>query len=250
MGASKQSEKVKNQEDRSILINFVLDRSGSMESIREATISGFNEFLRDQREEGGRAVMTLTLFDTAMEMVAQAIPVREVLELDSRSYRPDGCTALFDAIGHTLRVTDDYVAAHSPDQVLFVIMTDGEENASREFDRSSIFELIAKRQKSPGYEFIYLGANQDAYDAGSRMGIAQGRMCDYDASDAGSRDAWARASRNVRSYRRSGAAQMSDDAFFSKEFEEQGALSYEEYKRMNADSSRTDGDGQGTASRG
>lgn len=250
MGASKQSGKVKDQEDRSILINFVLDRSGSMESIREATISGFNEFLRDQREEGGRAVMTLTLFDTRMEMVAEAIPVREVLELDSRSYRPDGCTALFDAIGHTLRVTDDYVATHAPDQVLFVIMTDGEENASREFDRTGIFELIEKRQKSPGYEFIYLGANQDSYETGSRLGIAQGRTLDYDASDTGSRDAWARASRNVRSYRRAGGAQMSEDDFFSKEFEERGALSYDEYRRMSTDPHDAGDEAKGAAASG
>ena len=219
------------QEDRTILINFVLDKSGSMDIIRSATISGFNEFLGDQQREGGDARMTLTLFDTAFATVASAVPVREVTPLDLETYAPDGCTALYDAIGHTMRITDDYVAAHHPDQVLFVIMTDGQENASREFDQRRIFDLIKERQDSAGYEFIYLGANQDAYAASQQIGIAPGRALNWDANPAAAAATMTRMSYNVRGYRRMGAAQLESDEFFSEELERLGGTSYEEHKR-------------------
>lgn len=224
----------KAQEDRTILINFVLDKSGSMEAIRTATISGFNEFLGDQQREGGDARMTLTLFDTDFFMTAEAVPVREIAPLDLRTYAPSGCTALYDAIGHTMRVTDDYVAAQKPDQVLFVIMTDGEENSSREFDHDTIFKLIRDRQKTAGYEFVYLGANQDAYAVSERMGMAAGHAMSYDATPAAAMASMSRVSHNVRAYRRSGDAQMAADRWFSADFEAAGATEYEEHKRKNA----------------
>jgi len=203
--------------ERSILINFVLDKSGSMESIRSATISGFNEFKNDQAREAGSALMTLTLFDTRFHTVANAVPVRDVLDLDGASYEPDGMTALYDAVGHTLKLTDDYVAKHHPDQVLFVIMTDGEENSSREFSRGKIFGLIEERQRDAGYDFIYLGANQDSYVAGQAMGIHAGRMLDYDATPESAVRTMARASMNVRAHRR--FAEKQAPQWFSPEFE-------------------------------
>lgn len=221
----------KDQEDRTILINFVLDKSGSMDVIRAATISGFNEFLADQQREGGNALMTLTLFDTRFHMAAKAVPVREIAPLDFETYVPGGCTALYDAIGHTMRVTDDWVKAHKPDQVLFVIMTDGLENSSREFDHRRIFELIQDRQQSAGYEFVYLGANQDAYAVSQHMGVAPGRAVSYDATPDEANLIMSRLSDNVRSYRRAGHARMSDDAWFTAAFEANGAVDYDEYKK-------------------
>lgn len=203
--------------DRSILINFVLDKSGSMESIRAATISGFNEFKNDQAREAGKALMTLTLFDTRFDTVAEAVPVGDVLDLTPQSYAPDGCTALYDAVGHTMKLTDDYVAKHKPDQVLFVIMTDGQENSSREFSRDKIFRLIEERQARAGYEFIYLGANQDSYASGLEMGIRAGRMIDYDATPDGARAVMSRASMNVRAHRR--AMSQQEPVWFTPDFE-------------------------------
>jgi uncharacterized protein YegL len=222
----------KKQEERSILINFVLDKSGSMDAIREATISGFNEFLGDQQREGGLAVMTLTLFDTHFQTVARAVPVAQMAALRPDSYVPGGQTALYDAIAHTMRITDDYVAEHKPDQVLFVIMTDGQENASREFDRRAILAMIEERQKAPAYEFIYLGANQDAYAVGAGMGIRGGRALGYVASPAAACETMARISHNVRALRRTGEATMRDDVFFSPEFEKLGATTWEEYRQQ------------------
>ena len=216
--------------ERSILINFVLDKSGSMDSIREATISGFNEFKNDQSDEEGQAFFTLTLFDTDFTTVCQAVPVREVPDLDGTTYVPDGMTALYDAIGHTMRITDDFVAANHPDQVVFVIMTDGYENASREFDRDRIFKMIQDRQRDAEYEFIYLGANQDSYHAGEAMGVRGGRMMDYAASPQGSREAFLRASHNVKAHRRMGTKQR--DEFFSEDVEALGAIPADEWAAM------------------
>jgi uncharacterized protein YegL len=204
-------------EDRSILINFVLDKSGSMDPIRMATIAGFNEFKNDQAREAGTALMTLTLFDTVFDTVVTATPIGDVLDLNTDTYQPDGMTALYDAVGHTMKLTDDYVAKHHPDQVLFVIMTDGEENSSREFTRDRIFALIEKRQKSAGYDFVYLGANQDSYLAGQRMGVRSGRMLDYDATPEGAQVMMSRLSANVSAHRRNAAAQSPE--WFAPDFE-------------------------------
>lgn len=220
----------KRQEDRSILINFVLDKSGSMELIREATIAGFNQFLRDQQEEGGSAAMTLTLFDTHCRTVVSALPLADVRPLDMRSYIPGGGTALYDAVARTMGITDQYVVERRPDQVLFVIMTDGEENSSREFDRQQIMELIEQRQRTADYEFIYLGANQDAYQVGSSIGIAPGRTLDYAASPAAAQATMERVSNNVKAHRRLGEKRLESMAFFSDELESLGRESWAEHK--------------------
>jgi uncharacterized protein YegL len=233
---------------RSILINFVLDKSGSMEAIREATISGFNEFKNDQASEDGEAFFTLTLFDTEFSTVCQAVPMREVADLDHRTYAPSGMTALYDAIGHTMRITDDFVAANRPDQVLFVIMTDGEENSSREFSRDRIFQMIQDRQKLAQYEFIYLGANQDSYMAGRGMGLRDGRMLDYAATPEGSRDAMLRASHNVRAHRRKGMP-MSPQ-FFSDEMDGLGAIDAAAWKAMSSDERKRHLEGDDQAQQG
>jgi hypothetical protein len=223
-------EQDKRQEERSILINFVLDKSGSMEEIREATIAGFNQFLLDQQQEGGSAAMTLTLFDTHFKTVVSGLPLAEVRPLDGRTYAPGGMTALYDAIARTMTITDQYVAANKPDQVLFVIMTDGQENSSREFDRQRIMEMIEDRQRTADYEFIYLGANQDAYSVGDGMGIRGGRTLDYAASPAEALKTMDKLSWNVKAHRRLGEKKLESHEFFSDELESLGKESWEEHK--------------------
>lgn len=204
----------------SILINFVLDKSGSMDVIRDATISGFNEFKNDQAREAGEAFFTLTLFDTRFDTVANAVPVSDVYDLTRETYRPDGTTALYDAIAHTMHITDEFVAKNHPGQVLFVIMTDGQENASREYRRDQIFELIRDRQEKAGYDFIYLGANQDSFAVGDSIGLRAGRTLDYAHNPAAAAETMKRAARNVKAHRRMGVAQSK--AFFSPAMEALG----------------------------
>lgn len=227
-----------------ILINFVLDKSGSMDMIRDATISGFNEFKNDQKREEGEAFFTLTLFDTQCEPICRAVPVREVPDLTHATYRPGGMTALYDAIGLTMRMTDDFYAANHPDQVLFVIMTDGEENASREFRRDGISQMICDRQKLAGYEFIYLGANQDSYAVGRGIGLREGRMLDFSASPEAARTTLRRASQNVSAHRRLGRSQS--ETFFTEAMEDLGAIDAADWQAMSEEDKRLHGGSDGS----
>ena len=161
----------------STLITFVLDRSGSMASIADAAISGFNEFKAERAGDPGETRMTLMMFEDDHEYICSAVPVAEVADLDHQTYRPGATTALYDAVGTAILEADAYLdaAAAKPDQVLFVILTDGLENASREFDQKRVFEMIRDRQKTREYDFLYLGANQDSYAESERMGVQSGR---------------------------------------------------------------------------
>lgn len=210
-GTSK--KKVAEGEGR-ILISFVLDKSGSMESIRDAAIAGFNAFKKDQADADGEAMFSLVQFDEQCYESCWAVPVREVPDLDRESYVTGTCTALYDAIGFTIARVDDHLlaaGASSPDQVLFVILTDGCENASREFDQRQVFDMIRERQER-GYEFIYLGANQDSFAASEGIGIAPGRSRNWDANQSGAAEVMEDLSLNVRGFRERGA-RASDDWF-------------------------------------
>ncbi len=141
----------------------------------EAAIAGFNEFLRDQQAVEGQARLTLVLFDDRYELPADNIPVSEVCELDTLTYVPRGSTALLDAIGKTI---DSFKArikalpeAARPDQVIFAIFTDGEENASHQYTWRDIAGKIRRRQAKQGWEFLFLGANQDAIATAAQMNI-------------------------------------------------------------------------------
>jgi len=166
--------------DTSILVNVVLDKSGSMESCRDATISGFNEFKGDQQREGkmlkSKTLVSLTLFDTTYEMRHIAVPVEDVPDLTRATYVPGGMTALYDAVGASIRAVE--ATKDLPAKVLFVIQTDGAENSSREWDRARIFKLIEDKRKE-GWAFLFMGADQDAYAASAGMGIAAGSTVSY-----------------------------------------------------------------------
>lgn len=218
-------------EERTILINFVLDASGSMDHIRQATISAFNEFKNSQAREEGTALVTLTLFNTEFRTVCEAVPAREVSDLDHDTYRPDGCTALYDALAHTMHRTDDFVKAHKPDQVLFVIMTDGLENASREYTRDRVFQMIQDRQKLADYDFVYMGANQDSFAVGSAMGVTRGKTLDYTHTEDGAMRSVRMASACVSAHRRMGD-KVSDD-FFEDDMVTLGAIDPATWRSMS-----------------
>jgi len=159
-------------------VYFVLDRSGSMASIQSDVIGGFNSFVEQQRAQPGRCVMTVIQFDghDPHEVLEDARPIDQVPALDKSRFVPRGNTPLYDAMGHAIADaairTEKLGAAGEPcEQIVFVTFTDGLENASREYDRSKIFDLIRKRAEA-GWSFIYLGANQDAYAESSRLGYA------------------------------------------------------------------------------
>jgi uncharacterized protein YegL len=145
----------------------VLDKSGSMQAVEEAVVEGYNDYLSELREQGGETLFSLTTFDTRFEHVCVAEPLAAVAELDSRGYRPGGCTALYDAIGHTVLRTEQRLAAEDrgEEKVLVVVMTDGLENSSTDYDAHAIAELVRSYDERPNWTFVYLGAGHDTIQA-------------------------------------------------------------------------------------
>ena len=157
-------------------VAFVLDKSGSMGSIEEAVVSGYNDYLGELRAQGGETLYSLTTFDTTFDHVCVGEPLDRVPELDHRLYRPGGMTALYDAIAHTVLETDGRLQAAGRDEekVLVVVMTDGLENSSTDYDAHGIAELVRDYDERPNWTFVYLGAGHanitDAQHAAAGMG--------------------------------------------------------------------------------
>ena len=177
-------------------IVIVLDRSGSMSAICSDAIGGFNNFIREQKKLPGKANLTLAQFDNEYEIVHEHVPLKDVPELTDETYHPRATTALLDAIGRTIVKADELKTK----QVSFVILTDGCENASREYNRSQIFDLIKNRTES-GWQFVFLAANQDAIQAGGDIGIAKGQSLTFAHTGDGVKAAYSMTSSQVAGYR-------------------------------------------------
>jgi len=167
-------------------ITFLLDRSGSMRRIAEATIQGFNQFLKDRQQADGEGRMTLVQFNDKGDALYLGIPVREIVPLDAASYRPWGNTALLDALGWAVEQTKARLAvAGGARKVVFVVLTDGVENASRHYSRSQVFDMITRQREQHGWEFLFLGANQDAIGEAGKVGIDWRSASNFEASAKG-----------------------------------------------------------------
>lgn len=180
-------------------IAFILDRSGSMESIRQATIDGFNAFLRDQQSAPGQTRLSLVFFATETDCRHQSIPVAEVVPLDHDSYVPGGGTALLDAIGETIDRLGQRLAAlpetDRPDHVTVAILTDGEENSSRHYSWLQVADRIKHQTETYSWEFLFLGAGPDTIATAGRMNIEACYSVRITADDAGQGAAMASVSR-------------------------------------------------------
>lgn len=168
-------------------IIIILDRSGSMASVAGDTIGGFNEFVAKQKAVPGEARMTLVQFDNEYEKVYEAISLSDVKPLDRTTFVPRGSTALLDAIGTTILAQGKRfdTASTKPGKVVVAILTDGEENSSREFTREKVFALIKEQRDQWGWDFYFLGANQDAIRAAGDIGIARAQAVTYSANAKG-----------------------------------------------------------------
>lgn len=167
-------------------IHFILDKSGSMESCRADTIGGFNSFVRRQRElNADNCIMSLYQFDNLYEVIYKNKNIKEVPELSYESFQPNGMTALLDAIGITINNI-----VQNNDNIIVVILTDGEENSSENFRKNQINDLI-KAKKDSGWEIVFLGANQDAIKEAENLGIGGQSALTYSAEGHGTSNAFA-----------------------------------------------------------
>lgn len=189
-------------------ISVCLDRSGSMSSMSSEVVSGFNKFVEDQKMEDGKATLSLVQFDDIYEVVHDFIDIKDMKGL---KLSPRGSTALLDAMGQTLEETRAKVLGNKeddrPSKVIFVFITDGEENASSKYNRKQIFEMI-KDLKSPdrgdqiNWEFVFIGANQDAIAEGGGYGISARSSMTMAASGAGATAAFSSLSKGISTYRK------------------------------------------------
>jgi len=165
---------------------FVLDKSGSMAGKESDTVGGFNSLIEEQRAFPGRALVSTVLFSTGMEILHDRIPIDEVKPLTESEYRVGGCTALLDAVGktveHIVRIRKYLRIEDIPARTVFVITTDGEENASRDYTAGQIKRLIEKYE-GRGWEFMFLGAGIDAFASAERIGIKRKNTANYSVDD-------------------------------------------------------------------
>jgi uncharacterized protein YegL len=155
-------------------IIFVIDKSGSMSHLAGDTIGGFNGFIESQKAIDGKATLTTVLFDTSWRILHDGVDLREVKSMTNSDYVAGGGTAMLDAIGEIInRVQDrhDELGAEKPEEVLFVITTDGEENSSRKFTKNQIEKMIKHQTNGHGWKFMFLGANMDAVKEAESIGI-------------------------------------------------------------------------------
>lgn len=170
-------------------IIMVLDRSGSMDSIKKDVIGGFNKFLKEQQAIPGEATITLVQFDHIYEVVYEGKKLQEASLIDDKVYEPRGWTALLDAIGKTIDRTgkrlSDIPEDQRPSKVIFVIQTDGFENASKEYTNEKIIGMITHQKDVYKWEFVFLGANQDAIATARKLGIGASHSMTYVANAGG-----------------------------------------------------------------
>ena len=168
---------------------FILDRSGSMAGLEDATIGGFNAMIEKQKAEPGEALVSTVLFDNRSEVIHDRVDIQNVQPMTRKEYYVRGCTALLDAVGsavHHIGNVHKYAREEDrPARTLFVITTDGMENASRRYDYHRVKEMIERQKERHDWEFVFLGANIDAAKEAARFGIDADRAANYHADRRG-----------------------------------------------------------------
>ena len=168
---------------------FILDRSGSMSGLEDDTIGGFNSMIERQRREEGEVYVSTVLFDDRCEVIHDRVPLDKIGRMTKDEYYVRGCTALLDAVGNAIRhisLVHRYAREEDrPEKTLFVITTDGMENASREYTYESLKRMVEEKQKEYGWEFLFLGANIDAISVAGRFGVGRSHAVTYEHDAVG-----------------------------------------------------------------
>ncbi len=184
---AKTDQKNKNNKPKDVELVFILDRSGSMGGLESDTIGGYNSMLSKQKKEKtGKVSVTTVLFDDQYELLYNQVPIEKVSPMTEEEYYVRGSTALLDAIGKTvMQVKANQDKKEIKDKVLFVIITDGMENASREYRVEQVKKLIEERKEKDNWEFLFLGANIDAIGAAKDIGIDSSRAVRFKSDKKG-----------------------------------------------------------------
>ena len=174
-------KKNERKDSKLVEVVFILDRSGSMTGLEADTIGGFNATLKQQKDEASDLVWTTVLFDDKYELLHDRIPAEKLQPITEKEDYVRGMTALLDAVGRTIThiAMKQRYDERRPDRTLFVITTDGMENASREYCYNDIKKMIEREKAENGWEFMFLGANIDSVNVAGRMGIAPSRTADF-----------------------------------------------------------------------
>ena len=168
---------------------FILDRSGSMSGLERDTIGGYNSLLEKQKQEDGEVLISTVLFDDRQEVLHDRVPLKDVKPMSDKEYYVRGCTALLDAIGgaiHHIGNIHKYAREEDrPTKTLFIITTDGMENASRRYTYDKVKQMVERQKNKYGWEFLFLGANIDAIGVANRFGISEDRAVNYECDSQG-----------------------------------------------------------------
>lgn len=172
-------------------IVFILDRSGSMSGLEADTIGGYNSMLEKQKKEEGEAVMSTVLFDDNADVIYDRKSIADIQPITEKEYYVRGCTALLDAVGgaihHIGHVQKELPEDEKPEKTLFIITTDGMENASKQYTYDKVKKMVEKKKEKNHWEFIFLGANIDAVSVADRFGVDKSRAVRYECDGAGTK---------------------------------------------------------------
>ena len=191
---------------------FILDRSGSMAGLEKDTIGGFNSMLAKQKQQEGGCYVSTVLFDDHSKVLHDREKIDEVKPLTEEDYFVGGCTALIDAIGgaiHHIGKLHKYFGDSAPSRTVFVIITDGEENASHKYSSKQVKHMIERQKEKYGWEFLFIGANIDAVETAGNYGIDRNRAVNYNADSVGTQTVYEAVSKSICKMR--ACAEIDDD---------------------------------------
>ena len=215
---------------------FILDRSGSMSGLEADTIGGFNSMIAKQKKEEGEAYISTVLFDDQTEVLYDRVPIQRVEPMNDNQYYVRGCTALLDALGgaiHHIGNVHKYAREEDrPEKTLFIITTDGMENASHKYSYDKVKKMVERQKKEYGWEFLFLGANIDAIEVAGRFGIAANRAINYKCDSKGTQLNYEVLSRTVSEFR---ACECDDEEVMDEMFDACCAPIREDYQRRRRD---------------
>lgn len=202
-------------------ITFILDRSGSMSGLESDTIGGYNSLLEKQKDLEGECKITTVLFDDKIEVIYDRIDIKNIKNLTENEYYVRGMTALIDAIGYSInKQINVHKAGEKSENVMFVIITDGYENSSKEFTSQKVKEMIEYQKEKYNWEFVFLGANIDSVETAKHYGIGADRAMDYKADSEGVSLNYEVMSDNLKNYRTEGKLQDKEFDRIRKNYKE------------------------------